>query len=182
MCSISGCVDLICCPICCPLKTCYYICCFVTIAILVTVGVLIAFLVQKPSASLTSFTLQCSTQPQCLSLATTTGIPATAIITVHNPNIISGNVYSEDLTLTDPSNSAVVGTGYFNSVHVGSRTDTDITAYFLLAASAETVKIATALYRGQSYQIHINGDLHISVGAISFTYTLSDDGTIPAQS
>ena len=179
MCKI---VDIICCPICCPIKTCCYICTFLTVAVLVTVGVLIAFLVQKPSASVSSYTFACTSQPQCLSLAQTSGIPVLVTLSVHNPNIISGDVYSDDLALTDPNNAgAVIGSGYFNSTHISSRTDSDIVAPFIFPPGAETVKVATALYSGHSYPVHIQGDLHISIGALSFTYTLNDDDTIPAQ-
>ena len=178
---LSNIVDIICCPICCPLKTCCYICTIITVAVLVTVGVLIAFLVQQPSASVSAFTLQC-TSATCPTLAQSGGIPALVTLSVHNPNIISGDVYSDDLTLIDPNNgNAVIGTGYFNSTYISSRTDTDILAPFFFPASAETAKVVAAVYGGQSYPVHITGGLHISIGALSFTYTLNDDDTIPAQ-
>ena len=177
------CLDVICCPICCPLKTCYYICCFVTVSILITIGVLVAFLVQMPSASVSSVTLQCGSQPQCLALASTSGVPVAAVITVHNPNIASGSCYSDDLVVRDPSNSdALLGTGYFNSTHIGSRTDSDITAYLTFLSSPETQAVLTRLYTGQPVSVDVSGDVHISVAAISFTKTIDETGTIPAQS
>ena len=102
-------------------------------------------------------------------------------ITIHNPDIISATVYSSDLVLTDPSNNAQMATGSFPSTTIHSKADSDIVATFNFPANPETVRFIATLYQGSSYTIHISGDIHIALGALSFTYPLSQDETVPAQ-
>ena len=149
---------------------------------LITAGVLVAFLVRIPSASVTSTTVQCNSFSQCNSYATTTGVPVQVTLTISNPNIIGATLSSNDLTLTDPSNNVQMATGTFPSTDIAARASTDIVASFNFPADAETVKFVSALYAGDPYPIHVAGHLHISLGALSFTYFLDQDETVPAQS
>ena len=156
-------------------------CCAIFLALLITAAVLVAFLVRIPTASVTSTDVQCNSAAQCNSYATTTGVPVQVTLTINNPNIIGATLSSNDLTLTDPSNNQQMATGSFPSTHISARGDSNIVATFNFPADAETVKFVSGVYEGDSYPIHITGHLHISLGALSFTYFLDQDETVPPQ-
>ena len=165
----------------CFAQSCCLTLCVVFWLILIAAAILTAFLVQQPSASVQSFSLQCSSHAQCTAAAAASGVPAELSIAVHNPNIISASVSSNDLVFTDVSTQQLIATGSFPSTTVHAEGYTTITVSLTLPADAETVELVAALYSGHSYTVNIAGDLHFSLGALSFSSYMNADITIPAQ-
>ena len=157
--------------------------CLVTTAVLVTVGVIIAFLVQTPSASVSSVSFNCGgSAAACAAAASLTGFNGLIVVTVHNPNLLSADVSSDALTIQDASNSQQIGNASFSSVHVGSRGDTDISISVSFPKGGETVLLVQTVYANQqSFPVVVQGPLSISLGALSPTYNLNKDYTIPPQ-
>ena len=160
---------------------CIVACIFVC-AILITIGILLIWLVRIPSATVVSTSIRCSSTAQCNSYAESDGIPVLVNVSIHNPNILSAYVQSTDLVLTDRNNQQQLATGSIDRQHIRSLGDSTVVAMFNFPASTETTTVITAVYvEGQNYPININGHLHLSVGALSFTYHLNEDETIPGQ-
>ena len=161
-------------------------CCVVLWAVLITIGVLLIFLVRVPTASVASTTIQCDTYADCTNYARTAGIPVQVNVSIHNPNILSAYVQSSDLVLVDrttANSGTVIAPGSIARQYISSRSDSNVVAVFVFPAdSTETTTVISTLYLNhQSYPINLNGHLHISVGALSFSYYINEDETIPAQ-
>ena len=168
-------------------QTICIVACVLFWAVLLTIGILLIWLVRVPTATVASTTIQCATYSSCSNYATTVGIPVQVNITVSNPNILSAYVQSSDLVLTDRSSNAnngnQIATGTIARQYVESRGDSNVIAMFNFPAdTVETTTVITAIYgRGENYPINVNGHLQLSVGALSFTYHLNEDETIPGQ-
>ena len=169
-----------------PFQTVCIVGCVIFWAILITIGILLIWLVRVPTATVASTAIQCPTFAVCQSYAQSGGIPVQVNITVSNPNIIAAYVQSSDLVLTDRTTAnkgMQIATGTIARQYVSSRGDSSVVAMFNFpAGSTETTTVITAVYvEGDDYPITVDGHLQLSVGALSLTYHLNEDETIPAQ-